>query len=95
MGHFAGHADAFVVFDVDNLINKVGVQDLGHMSGAQALEVVSPGPVLRLHLTCSWLDGDHPEAGAARFQGFGDAGEGAARADVGDDGIDLATGVDP
>jgi hypothetical protein len=94
-GQFAGHADSFVVFDGDNLVDQGGVQDLGHKPGAQTLELVGPGPVLRQHRTRSWLDGDHPEAGVARFQGFGDAGEGADRANAGDDGIDLAAGVDP
>ena len=61
--------------------------------GADALDLVRAGGALRQQRRVGGLDGDDLRAGDALLQHLADTGDRAARADAGDEVVDLAVGV--
>src|SRR6202044_1612098 len=79
----------------DHLVVDLRVEDGGDEAGAQALELVRAGLAAGENRGAGRLDGDQLEGGLAGLDDLADARDGAARADAGDDDVDLAVGVLP
>ena len=84
-----------VVGDLDDFVDELGVEDAGDESRAEALNLVRAGLAAGEHRAVRRLHGDGLELGLARLDVAGDAGDGAAGADAGDEDVDLAVGVFP
>src|SRR5579862_5461183 len=101
LGQAAGDLEGVVVLDLNDLVDDPGVQDAGNEAGADALDAMGRGShrlaghLLRDDRAVDRLDGDGLEARLALLDDLADAGDGAARADAGDENIDLAVRVVP
>src|SRR6478609_4142477 len=81
--------------DVDDLVVELGVEDLRDEVGAEALDLVGAGLAAVEDRGLRRLDGDDLHTGLAGLEDLADSRDGAARADAGDDDVDLAVGVLP
>ena len=79
--------------DVDDLVDDAPVEDGGDEVRADALDLVRTGRALRQQRRVGRLDGDDLGVGHALLEHLPDTGDGAARADAGDEVVDLALGV--
>ena len=78
-----------------DFVDEVGVEDAGNEAGADALDLVRAGLAAGEHGAVGRFDGDGLELWLALLDVAGDAGDGAAGADAGDEDVDLAVGVIP
>src|SRR5207247_2017216 len=81
--------DGLLVRDRDHLVVDGSVEDLGHEARADPLDVVKARLAARQHGRRGRLDGVDGHVGALAAQHLADAGDGAARADPGHEGVDL------
>src|SRR6478735_7001947 len=108
LGHLDGGRDGSARADADEqtLLRRgaagplhgrlgVDVDDLRDEVGAEALDLVGAGLATVEDRGLRRLDGDDLHAGLAGLEDLADTRDGAARADAGDDDVDLAVGVLP
>ena len=86
---------AFLVADLDDLVDEAGLEDVGDEAGADALQGVGAWFAAGEDVAGFGFDGDHADGGVAGFEHLADAGEGSAGADAADDGVHVAVGVVP
>ena len=89
----ARRLDGVGELDVDDLVDHALVEDRGDEVGADALDLVGAGRALGQQRRVRGLDRDDLRAGHALLEHLADAGDRAARADAGDEVVDLAVGV--
>src|SRR5205085_597631 len=77
------------------LVGDLAVEDLGHEVGTQALDLVWAGLAAVEDRGLGWLHGDDLHPGLAGLEHLPHPGDRAARADAGDEDVDLAVGVLP
>ena len=95
MAHGAAGGKSVVVLDGDDLVIDLGVEDVGHKTGADTLDLVRAGLTLREHRGSGGLDGDNLNLGVLLLEELAHAGHGTTGADAGDEDVDLAVGVIP
>jgi hypothetical protein len=81
----ARRGDGFVVGDLDDFVDQLGVQDRWHKACADALNLVRAGFAAAEDRAVGGFDGNSLETGLALLDIAGYAGQGAARADAGDE----------
>src|SRR5262249_49611020 len=81
------------IADGDELVVDLAIEDAGDEAGADALDGVEAGLAAGEDGGAGGLDGDDADAGELLLQDFADAGDRAAGADAGDEGVEPAGGV--
>jgi hypothetical protein len=94
-GEAAGHGEGFIVGDLNDLVDELGVEDLGDEAGADALDLVRAGLAAGEDGAVGGFHGDGPEVGVAGLHVLADPGEGSSGADAGDEDVGGAVGVVP
>ena len=78
-----------VIFDGDDLIVDLGIQNLGDKARADALDLVRARNTLAQNGGGGGLDGDDLDVGILLLEELARAGQRAAGADAGDKDVDL------
>ena len=95
MCHPVRGVECVLVLHRHHFVVDIGVQVPGHESGADALQGVRALDPAGENRGCRWLYGHYLQTGLALLQHSADAGDRPARADPGDEDVDLAVSVRP